>query len=119
MLIKNSKVYDALKFVALVLLPAAGTLYFAIAQVWGLPDGSQVVGTIVAIDTGLGGLIHISSVTYNSPDGTMDIVPNADGTPKSYSLNLNGDPAALQHNAKVTFKVNRPKPTKRTARKSS
>lgn len=105
MLITNNKAYDVLKFIALVLLPAIGTLYFAIAQIWGLPDGSEVVGTIVAVDTGLGGLLHISSVTYNAPDGTMEVINSPDGEHKTFSLNLNGDPADLQHNDKVTFKV--------------
>lgn len=47
----NNKTYDILKWVAMYLLPAAGTLYFALAGIWGLPYGEEVVGTITAIDT--------------------------------------------------------------------
>ena len=61
----NNKIYDVLKWVAQYLLPALATLYFAIAQVWGLPYGEQIVGTITAIDTFLGVILGISTVQYN------------------------------------------------------
>lgn len=61
----NDKVYDFLKWVALVLLPGLGTLYFALATIWGLPYGEQIVGTITAVDTFLGGLLMISTSNYN------------------------------------------------------
>lgn len=64
MKLKN-KTYDALKWIALYLLPALGTLYFALSGIWGLPYGEQVVGTITAADTFLGVLLGISSATYN------------------------------------------------------
>ena len=60
----SNKVYDVLKWIAMYLLPAAGTLYFAIASIWGLPYGEQVVGTITAIDTFLGVLLGISTAQY-------------------------------------------------------
>lgn len=61
----SSKVYDVLKFIASIVLPAAGTLYFALAQIWGLPYGEEVVGTITAIDTFLGAVLMIDSSVYN------------------------------------------------------
>lgn len=61
----NNKVYDVLKFIALVVLPALGTLYFALSTIWGLPYGEQIVGTITAVDTFLGALLGISSAKYN------------------------------------------------------
>lgn len=60
----NNKVYDLLKWIAQYLLPAAGTLYFALAGIWGLPFGEQVVGTITAIDTFLGVILGLSSASY-------------------------------------------------------
>lgn len=63
MKLKN-KTYDILKWIALYLLPALGTLYFALSGIWGLPYGEQVVGTITAADTFLGVLLGISSATY-------------------------------------------------------
>lgn len=61
----SNKVYDILKWIALVVLPALATLYFALSGIWGFPYGEQVVGTITAIDTFLGALLGISNINYN------------------------------------------------------
>lgn len=61
----NDKVYDILKWIALVCLPAIGTLYFALASIWGFPYAEEIVGTITAIDTFLGVLLDIASTTYH------------------------------------------------------
>lgn len=61
----NDKTYDTLKWIATYLLPAAGTLYFALAGIWGLPYGEQVVGTITAVDAFLGFILGISTAQYN------------------------------------------------------
>ena len=60
----SNKVYDILKWIAQILLPAIGTLYFALAQIWGFPYAEQIVGTITAIDCFLGALLGISTVMY-------------------------------------------------------
>ena len=60
----SNKVYDVLKWVAQYLLPAIGTLYFALSTIWGFPYGEQVVGTITAIDAFLGAILGISSASY-------------------------------------------------------
>lgn len=60
----NDKTYDILKWIAQYLLPAAGTLYFALAGIWGLPYGERIVGTITAVDTFLGVLLGISTANY-------------------------------------------------------
>ena len=61
----SNKTYDFLKWVAQFLLPASGTLYFALAGIWGFPYGEEVVGTITAVDTFLGVLLGISTAQYN------------------------------------------------------
>lgn len=61
----NNKMYDILKWVAILFLPALGTLYFTLAGIWGLPYGEQIVGTITAVDTFLGVILGISTVQYN------------------------------------------------------
>ena len=69
----SNKTYDILKWVALVMLPAVGALYFGLSQVWGLPYGEEIVGTISVIDTFLGALLGVSTATYNkqnSVDGS-------------------------------------------------
>lgn len=60
----NNKVYDILKWIAQIVLPAVGTLYFALSQIWGLPYGEQVVGTITAVDAFLGAILGVSSMNY-------------------------------------------------------
>lgn len=61
----SDKTYNILKWIAQYFLPAVGTLYFALAGIWGLPCGEQVVGTITAVDTFLGVILGISSTQYN------------------------------------------------------
>lgn len=69
-LILSDKTYSLLKWVALILLPALGTLYFALAGIWGLPFGEQIVGTITAVDTFLGAILGISANNYKKNGGT-------------------------------------------------
>ena len=64
----SNKVYDVLKWIAMYLLPAAGTLYFALSGIWGLPYGEQIVGTITAVDTFLGVLLGISTAQYKKAE---------------------------------------------------
>ena len=64
----NDRTYDVLKWIALYLLPAIGTLYFALAGIWGFPYGEEIVGTITAVDTFLGVVLGISSSQYNKED---------------------------------------------------
>lgn len=65
----SNKVYDILKWVAQILLPAIGTLYFALAQIWGFPYAEQIVGTITAVDCFLGALLGISTMQYKQRRG--------------------------------------------------
>lgn len=60
----SNKTYDILKYIAQIVLPALGTLYFALASIWSLPYGEEVVGTITAIDAFLGALLKLSSNSY-------------------------------------------------------
>lgn len=63
-----NKVYDVLKYVTQIVLPAIGTLYFAISGIWNLPYAEQVVGTITAIVTFLGVLLGIASANYKKEE---------------------------------------------------
>lgn len=60
----SNKMYDVLKWIAQILLPAIGTLYFALAGIWGFPYAEEIVGTITAADTFLGILLGISTMQY-------------------------------------------------------
>lgn len=105
----SDKAYDNLKWLALIGLPALGTFYFALSQIWGLPYGEQVVGTIVAVDTLLGALLNLARKSYLGSeaqyDGTID-VEQVEGGAKRFTLNLNGDPETLDTQNQVVFKIN-------------
>lgn len=64
----NNKTYDVLKWIAQILLPALGTLLFALSKVWGLPYATEIVGTITAVDAFLGAILGISTLQYNKTD---------------------------------------------------
>ena len=66
----SNKVYDVLKYIALILLPALGALYFALAKIWGLPYATEIVGTISAVDAFMGALLQISTNKYNAEQKT-------------------------------------------------
>lgn len=61
----SNRNYDILKWIAQILLPALGTLYFALSKIWGFPFATEVVGTIAAVDTFLGAVLGISTANYN------------------------------------------------------
>ena len=61
----SNKLYDILKWLVIIVLPAAGTLYAALSTVWGWPYSEGIVTTITAVDTFLGAVLCISTATYN------------------------------------------------------
>ena len=64
MIFKNSKIYDILKWIALVALDAIGLCYQTLAGIWGLPYGDEVFKTCVALSALLGALIGVSGERY-------------------------------------------------------
>lgn len=119
----NKKIYDALKFIAMVLLPAAGTLYFALAGIWNLPSAEQVVGTITVVDTFLGTILHLASNTYSKSDAKFDGVVNTLETQDktTFSLALNDHPDTIKEKSELVLKVNpvQPPPVAPTPFRSS
>ena len=98
--------YNALKFTALIILPAVGTLYFALAQVWGWPDA--ITGTVVAVNTFLGVVVKVAQMIYDASgnrfDGSLLLEENDEGT----TIRLQQvDPQALMEKNEITFRVNR------------
>ena len=104
----SNRMYDGLKFVAQIALPAAGTLYFTVAQIWGLPKAEEVVGTVTAVDAFLGVFLGLASKQYDKSsaryDGALVIENPADG-PKMFNLELHTDPYELDKKSEVRFKV--------------
>lgn len=107
-MIITGKTYDVLKFIALILLPALGTLYFTLANIWGLPAAEQVLGTITATDTFLGILLGISAKNFGGVVmGTLNVFPNADRSGKVAQAQFEGDPLeAIEGKKRAVLKVN-------------
>lgn len=102
----TNKTYDILKWVAQIVLPALGTLYFALAGLWGFPYGEQIVGTIMAVDAFLGTVLKISSNGY-SGDGEL-IVDTSDPLKDVYSISIPDYPEVLASKDKILLSVRRP-----------
>lgn len=66
----SNKVYDILKFIAQIVLPALATLWAALGKIWGWPLVTEITATICAVDTFLGALLGISSSRYNAAQAT-------------------------------------------------
>ena len=60
----SNKVYDVLKWIALIAFPAVIALYSTLSGIWGWPYGEQVVGTLAALEIFLGAILQISNVKY-------------------------------------------------------
>lgn len=64
----SDAVYDVLKWVALICLPAIATCYGAISTIWGLPYGTEICATISAVATMIGTLIGISHLNIKKEE---------------------------------------------------
>lgn len=102
-MVLSNKAYNVMKWIALYLLPALGTLYFALSGIWGFPYGEQVVGTISAVDAFLGVTLGISTKHYKG-EGTLNI-DNNDPEKDIYKLELNIPVEELANKNSITFKV--------------
>lgn len=105
----SNQTYDKLKWVAQILLPAVGTFYFTLGELWHLPNVGQVVGTITAADVFLGALLAISTKAFEKSgaayDGTATLLNRGDGQ-TGLALNLNAHPDDLAGQKQVVLKVN-------------
>lgn len=102
----SSRVYNVLRDVAQVYLPAAGTLYVALAVLWSLPAAEQISGTVLALDTFLGAVLKVSTAAYNKSEekfgGTLAIEDHEDGS----RLRVKRvDPVVLTTQDEITFKI--------------
>lgn len=64
-MILSDKIYNTLKWVALIALPACAVLYFTLAKIWGLPYGAEITATINAVALFIGTLIGVSQYNIN------------------------------------------------------
>lgn len=103
----SDSMYDKLKWVAQILLPALGTLYFALSGTLELPAAEQVVGTIVAVDAFLGALLGLSTANFNRSepdwDGTLVVAENDNSL--IHRIELDTLPEDLKTRPAVILKV--------------
>lgn len=106
-MILSDKWHKRLMFVAQILLPALGTLYFGLAAIWNLPAPEKIIGSITVVDTFLGVLLGISTNAYTKSDsryaGSLNVMDGVDK--KVYTLELNVQPEELEKNKEAIFKV--------------
>lgn len=99
----SNKVYDALKWVAMWLLPAMATLWLTLGKIWNFPFNTEIGATISAIDVFLAAVLGLSKKNYEG-DGTI-VVNTEDPEKDLYTLNYNGNIADIANKQSVTFKV--------------
>lgn len=118
----TGKLYDRLKFLAMILLPALGTLYFALAGLWDLPKAMQVVGTVTAVDLFLGTILGLSTRAYKkavaqqqieetgAPDiaGAFVMQRDEDGGVSVKTLEIYKDPMIFNPAKHLVFEVKPP-----------
>ena len=102
--------YDTLKWIAQILLPALGTMYYGLSLIWPMPKPEEVVATVVVVDTFLGALLGLSNAAYKGSDNAYDgeIRISEGEESDTYSLIMNDYPENLPKKNEATFKIVHP-----------
>lgn len=105
----SDKTYSTTKWVAQYLLPALGTLYFALATIWGFPEPEKVIGSITALDIFLGVVLGISKKSYDNSeakyDGALVVDTNHETGNERYSLEVGIPMDDIRDKSEILFKV--------------
>lgn len=64
----SNKVYDILKWVTMIVIPALATAYVGLASIWSWPFADEIAKTAAVVCTLLGALLGISTAQYNKED---------------------------------------------------
>ena len=96
-LLFNKGVYEFLKKLVQIIMPAFASLYFGIAQIWGLPNAENVVGTTALVATFLGVCLGLSTHEYNRTETKYDgeVSIRSDEETNTSTLQFNPDRKAL------------------------
>lgn len=107
----SSNAYDILKMITQYWLPAAGTLYFALSAIWGLPYAEQVVGTITALVLFLGVLLgyskHYYDLSAEKYDGNL-VVDTSNPTKDTYRFDFTTPLEKIEGKKEITLKIENP-----------
>lgn len=86
----SNRVYNALKNLVQLILPALGTLYFTLAAIWGLPAADEIVGTLAALATFGGVTLRLSKTSYDNSDarfvGETYLMPTDEGWKRVFNV---------------------------------
>lgn len=99
--------YNFAKFLTVTLLPAIGTLYFGLAQIWGLPNGEAILGTMMALQVFIGAIMGISTRQYENSGARFDGTLTTTETPEKHIVSVETDlhPDELAKKDEVILKV--------------
>jgi hypothetical protein len=99
--------YNALKWIALVFLPALAALYLGLAALWDLPKPTEVAGTVTLLDTFLGVLLNVATKNYNNSGTKFDGALHVDDqdTRLIHQLEITTPPEDLGKKDSITLKV--------------
>lgn len=107
-LLMNSRIYDRLKLTVLIVLPALGSLYFGLSQIWGFPAGEAVVGTISLISVFFGTIVDQASSRFKQSGADGQLVVNEDpNAEEPFSLELHHELPDLAEKDQIMFGVKR------------
>lgn len=104
----SNAAYDRFKALVMLVLPALGTLYFSLAQIWNFPNAEQVVGTLAAITMFLSIFLKVSDRSYNvvgaKYDGSL-IVDSSNPDKDVYRFGVGLSLEELKHKKEITLNV--------------
>lgn len=107
-LLMDSRIYDRLKLAVLIILPALGSLYFGLSQIWGFPAGEEVVGSISLISVFFGTIVDQASSRFKQSGADGQLIVNEDpDAEEPYSLELHQDLLELAEKDQIMFGVKR------------
>lgn len=109
----DNKVYDTLKWITMILLPALSAAYFALSDLLGLPYADKVTGVIVILITFLGAVLKVSTSSYNNSEQKFDGVMHVDTSDPEkdlFTFELYESPEGFPEKDQLTFKVSKTSP---------
>lgn len=107
----SGAVYDKLKLTAQLILPAFAALYFGLSQIWNLPAGAEVSGTISLLNVFVGVIVVWLKSLHNAAGTQYDGFLTWEDHDEGSSLRLTSiDIQALENKGEILMKVSRPEP---------
>lgn len=102
----TNKVYDVIKWIVVIVIPAIITLYSSLSSIWGFPYAQQIVATMAAIEVFLGVIMKVSTYNYNKEcDGILHIDTVSDDETDKYLFEVD-DLENLNNRDHITLKIN-------------